>query len=60
MEDGVEKEILGKIHAPTGAELRFGIRQNTPCAVLFTPGVPCGEAMKEGLELVRESTGADM
>jgi len=56
----VEKEILGKIHAPTGAELRFGIRQNTPCAVLFTPGVPCGEAMKEGLELVRESTGADM
>ena len=60
MEDGVEKEIWEENHAPAGAELSFGIRQITPCAALFTPGVTCGTAMKEGLGLEGEGTGTDM
>jgi hypothetical protein len=42
------------------AEVPFGIQQNTPCAVLFTPGFPCGEKIKKGMELVVEGTGADI
>ena len=56
----MDKQILERNHAPTGVELPFGIRQNTPCAALFTPGVTCGEVMKEGLGLEGEGTGTDM
>jgi len=56
----MDKQILERNHAPTGVELPFGIRQNTPCAALFTPGVTCGTAMKEGLGLEGEGTGTDM